>query len=297
MDRFRALEVFIEVAESGGLAAAARRLSLSAPSVTRVLNELEEDLGVLLLHRTTRAVTLSEPGRAFLETARRIVHDYQEARDAARGARRAPKGVLRLTSSVLFGRHYVTPIVLDYLGRYPDVVVDAVYLDRVVNLVEEGFDVAVRIGPLPDSSMMATRVGEVRRVVCGCPSYFRSEGVPQTPNDLAGHRIIAARAVTQGDVWRFADNQSVHVTPRVSFSSAPDAIAAARTGWGLTRVLSYQIGPELDNGGLQTVLSAFEPAPAPIHIIHPEGRLASAKVRAFVDLARERLRGHAHLNQ
>ena len=296
MDRMRTLEVFVEVADCGSMAGAARKLSLSPPSVTRLLNELEENLGVLLFHRTTRAVTLSEPGRTFLEDARRILQEYQDATDSVRGAHRAPKGVLRLTASTLFGQHYISPLVLDYLDQFGDVRVDAVYLDRVVNLVEEGFDVAVRIGPLADSSLMATKVGQVRRVVCGSRSYLEREGVPQTPADLARHSIISVSPITPSDDWRFGGKETAKVSPRLYYSSVMPAIGAAKAGWGLTRVLSYQIGPDLGAGDLQTVLAEFEPEPLPIHLVHPEGRIASAKVRAFVDLARDRLRASAYLN-
>ena len=296
MDRMRALEVFIEVADCGSLAGAARKLSISPPSVTRLLNDLEQDLGVLLFHRTTRAVTLSEPGRTFLADARKILQGYQEATDSARGAHRAPKGVLRLTASTLFGQHYISTLLLEYLDRFPDVHVDAVYLDRVVNVVEEGFDVAVRIGPLADSSLMATKVGEVRRVICGSAAYLEREGTPRTPGDLTRHNMITVRAISPSDDWRFAGGETVKVSPRLYYSSVMPAIGAARAGWGLTRVLSYQIGPDLGAGDLETVLNEFEPEPLPIHIVHAEGRIASAKVRAFVDLARDRLRANAYLN-
>lgn len=296
MDRFRALEVFVAVAEAGSLAGAARSLSISPPSVTRIVGELESALGALLFHRTTRLVSLTEVGQAYLEDARRILSDFETANDAARGAHRAPTGALRVTAPTLFGQYYVSPVLTEYLDRYPEVRVEAVYLDRIVNLIEEGLDVAIRIGPLPDSSMMAVRVGSVRRVVCGCPSYFHRYGLPQTPDELAAHKIIAAGPVTPANDWRFGDGSSVRVEPRLSCTSVPAAIAAARTGWGLTRVLSYQIGPDLGSGGLQTILSDYEPEPLPIHIVHGEGRSSSAKVRAFVDMAAAQLRAVPYLS-
>ncbi len=293
----RALEVFAAVAEQGSLAGAARALLLSPPTVTRIVGELEDDLGVLLFHRTTRAVTLTEPGRCFLESARRLIHDYQDARDAVRGAQLEPKGLLRITASVLFGQHYVSPIVLDFLERYPQMSVDAVFVDRVVNLVEEGFDLAVRIGPLPDSNLIAIRVGEVRRVVCGCASYFERFGLPQEPGDLTKHQVIVARSSTRTDRWRFGRGISVRIQPRLSFSSVPAAIAAATSGWGLTRVLSYQVGPELGESRLKTVLSEYEPEPLPIHLVHAEGREASAKVRMFAEMTAAALRANPHLQR
>ncbi|MFT4704496.1 MAG: DNA-binding transcriptional LysR family regulator, partial [Bradymonadia bacterium] len=199
------------------------------------------------------------------------------------------------TASVLFGEHYVSPILLEYLNAYPEVTVEAVFLDRVVNVVEEGFDIAVRIGSLPDSSLIASRVGEVRKVVCGSHSYLEERGCPQTPSDLADHDVIAIRPLGPPSKWRFGQQTSVTVNPRLTFSSVPPAIAAATSGWGLTRVLSYQIGPELGASRLTTVLNEFEPTPLPIHLMHAEGRGASAKVRAFVELAAKRLRNHTHL--
>ncbi len=296
MDRMRALEVFVEVVEAGGLAAAARNLSLSAPSVTRVLNDLEAHLGVVLIRRSTRAITLTEAGTSFLADAQRIVSEYAEACDVVRGAHRVPKGVLRVTAPTLFGQHYITDLILEYLATYPDVSVETVYLDRVVNLVDEGFDIAIRIGKLPSSNLYAVRVGEVRRVVCGTPDYFREFGLPKVPSDLRTHEIVAARPVGPTDEWRFRGGAAVRIQPRLAFSSIAAAIGAVKSGFGLTRALSYQIGPELGEGSLQTVLSDYEPEPLPIHIVHTDGQATSAKVRAFVDLAAERLRKNAIIN-
>ncbi|MAZ01652.1 MAG: LysR family transcriptional regulator [Sneathiella sp.] len=296
MDQLRAMEIFIAIADSGGFSGAARSLGLSAPSVTRILGELEEELGVLLFHRTTRAVSLTDPGRTFLEDARRITGEYHDAKDAIRGTHREPKGRLRITAPVLFGQHYILPLLTDFLDQYPDTSVEATFLDRIANIVEEGFDIAIRIGPLADSSLIAVRVGSVRRVVCACPSYFEQYGVPQAPSDLARHRIITSSPISDTDGWRFLDNIIVKVKPRFQVNSNSAAIAAAKSGWGLTQVLSYQIGPELGSGGLQTALSEFEPEPLPIHIVHPEGRTASAKVRAFVELARKSIRRNPYLN-
>ncbi len=295
MDRMRALEVFLEVADSGSLAAAARNMAISAPSVTRILGEFEEELGVLLFHRTTRALTLTDDGQNFLSNARQIVDAYNDASDALRGSHRSPTGKLRLTASTLFGQHYILPLLMKFMDQHPDIKVDAIFLDRIVNIVEEGFDLAVRIGPLVDTNLIATRIGTVRRVVCGCDSYFEKYGTPQTPADLKDHNIIQGAPVTATSYWRFKD-KSVRIKPRLNTSSISAAIAAAKSGWGLTRVLSYQIGPELGDGGLKTVLTDYEPDPLPIHIIHPEGHSASAKVRAFVDLARDTIRKNKHLN-
>lgn len=296
MDRMRALETFVAVADAGGFAAAARELGMSAPSVTRLISDLEAEAGSALLHRTTRQVALTEAGATFLEDARRIVSGYASAIDTARGAHAAPKGRLRVTAPTLFGCFFVTPLLRAYLDQYPDATVEAVYLDRVVNMVEEGFDVAVRIGDLPDSSLMATRVGAVRRVVCGSPEYFRAHGAPQTPNDLESKKIVAARAVTPTNQWRFKDGQTANVRPRLALSSVSAAIEAAKAGWGLTRVLSYQISSELDGGLLRTALAEFEPDSLPVHILHADGARPPAKVCAFLTLARTAFRANPHLN-
>jgi len=296
MGQLRAIKTFIAVADAGSLSAAARVLSISPPSVTRIIRDLEALLGVTLFHRTTRVVAMTEVGRTYLEDVRKIVEDIHEADDAARGAYRAPVGLLRLTASVIFGQHYISPIVMSYLDLYPEVAVEAVYLDRVVHILEEGFDIAVRIGPLPDSNLKAVRIGEVRRVICGNSSYFEKNGLPQVPADLANHSIVTARTATPATEWNFADGSKLQIKSRLSFSSVPAAIEVAKSGWGLTRVLSYQVGPELGSGELTTVLRDFEPEPLPIHLLHSEGRQSSAKVRAFIDLAAERLRADQHLS-
>ncbi len=297
MDHLKHLGVFIAIADTGSLVGAARALNLSPPTVTRILSDLEAGLGVPLFHRTTRAVVLTDTGQSFLDDARRIVADYDNAIDNARGARIAPTGTLRVTASMLFGQHYVLPIIQKYLDLYPDVTVEATFVDRVVNIVDEGFDIAVRIGQLNDSSLLASRVGSVRHVVCGCPEYFAWNGLPSKPEDLKKHDIISAGVLSPTNDWMFAGGEVVRVTPRLRVNSIASAIAAARTSWGITRVLSYQIGEELDGGGLKTVLEEYEPEALPIHIIHPEGRAASAKIRTFMSMATEILRANPYLNR
>ncbi|WP_299613582.1 LysR family transcriptional regulator [uncultured Tateyamaria sp.] len=298
MDRLQSLEVFIAVAEAESFAGGARAMGLSAPSATRGVNALEERLGARLFTRTTRRVRLTEVGQTYLEDARHILAQLQAADDAAVGAATNPVGQLRITCSNEFGRIYVTPILTDFLNMYPNVTSDVLMVDRVVNMIEEGFDVAVRIGSLPSSGLSAVRVGQVRRIICASPDYLTRMGVPQTPDDLAAHQIVSAGPVSPVADWRFGPDQQqiVRVKPRLRLSSVAAAIAVAKQGWGLTRVLSYQVGPDLMDGTLHTVLKGFEPAPLPIHLVHAEGRRAPAKVRAFIDLARERLRAMPVLN-
>lgn len=296
MDRLQAMQVFIMVAETGGFAETARKLHMSPPAVTRAIAGLEAVIGTRLFTRTTRLVKLTEAGSRYYEDCCRIIADIGEAEASAGGSHATPTGTLTITASVLFGQIYVLPILTEYLDLYPDVVGRALFLDRVTNIVDEGIDVAVRIGHLPDSSHFAIRVGSVRRVICGAPEYFKKFGRPKTPADLKNHRIIAPTSAWASLEWRFGQAQKmvVHVQPRLFCSTNEGAISAATEGWGLTRLLSYQVGKAVQDGRLEIVLSEFEEDPFPIHIVHPEGRRASAKVRTFVDLAVERLRG-SHL--
>lgn len=293
MDRLESMGVFVAVAEAASFTGAARRLGMSPPAVTRAVAALEERLGVRLLTRTTRVVRVTEAGARYLEDCRRILAEVAEADESAAGLNAEPRGQLHVTAPALFGRIFVLPAVAAYLERYPQVSVNALFLDRVVNLVEEGLDVAIRIGELPDSSLQAIRVGQVRRVVCAAPGYLARHGVPMEPQQLARHAVVLSRGITPGLDWKFFGDGGVvpvRVSPRLSVSSNDSAVAAAVSGVGLTRLLSYQVAPQLAAGELQIVLAGFEPPPLPIHVVHREGRHASAKVRAFVDLVVERLR-------
>ena len=298
MDRYHAMRVFVRIAETGGFAEAARQLHMSPPAVTRAVAALEDTIGARLLTRTTRAVKLTEAGARYLEDCRSILAAIEEAEAAAAGSYATPTGMLTVTSSVLFGQLYVMPILIEFLDAHPQVTGRMLFLDRVVSLVDEGVDVAIRIGHLPDSSYSAVRVGAVRRVICGSPEYLETRGVPRQPCELAQHRIIAATSAWTSLEWRFGENSevAVNVKPALFSNSNEAAIGAARSGWGLTRALSYQVGPDLLAGRLQIVLEDYEQPPLPVHIVHPEGRNASAKVRAFIDFARERLRANRVIN-
>jgi DNA-binding transcriptional LysR family regulator len=294
MDRLQAMTAFVAVVDSGGFASAARKLNLSPPVVTRAVAELEERLGLRLLTRTTRVVRVTDAGARFADDCRRILADIDEAETAATGTHATPRGTLTLTAPVLFGQVYVTPILVSYLEQFPEVDAQCLFLDRVVNVVEEGIDVAVRIGELPDSSLQAVRVGRVRRVLVASPAYLQARGVPQRPDDLAGHTIVSAAGVNPVSEWRFNDAGTTHVQrlqPRMRTTTNDSAVAAALAGLGIARLLSYQVAAQVRSGALQVVLQAFETAPLPVHVVHHEGRRATQKVRAFVDLAVERLRG------
>lgn len=297
MDLLKAFEVFIAVAEAESFAGASRALFISPPSVTRIIRELEENLGAVLFHRTTRIVSLTDIGKVYHEDVKRILHDIEVANDAARGAHRAPKGHLRVTASTLFGQIYITPIVTEYLNIYKDVTVEGMYLDRVVNLVDEGLDIAIRIGNLPDSSLIAKRVGSVRPVVCATPVYLEKHGLPKKPKDLlSGHHLISLKLPNSRPEWRFKD-ENIKFKPQLELTSVPAAIAASLSGWGIVRALSYQVGPELEKGTLKTILDDYAPPALPIHILYGEGRRASAKVRSFVDFAAEKLGNNPVLNK
>jgi DNA-binding transcriptional LysR family regulator len=299
MDRLQAMTTFVAVVDSGGFASAARKLNQSPPVVTRAVAELEERLGLRLLTRTTRVVRVTDAGARFAEDCRRILADIEEAETAATGTHAAPRGTLTITAPVLFGQLHVTPVLVSYLQQYPEVDAQCLFLDRVVNVVEEGIDVAVRIGELPDSSLQAIRVGRVRRVLVAAPAYLARHGTPQRPEDLAGHITVLASGVSPVSEWRFNDAgtplmQRLH--PRLRTTTNDSAIAATLAGLGIARLLSYQVAAQVRSGALQIVLQAFETAPLPVHVVHHEGRRATQKVRAFVDLAVERLQGDAGLN-
>lgn len=299
MDRLHLINVFVSVVDANGFAGAARKLNISPPAVTRAISELEAHLGVRLLTRTTRVVRVTEAGARYVEDCRRILAELAEADESVSGLHASPRGRLTLTAPALFGALFVTPIVTEYLQRYPEVTASCWFLDRVVNMVDEGVDIGVRIGELPDSSLQAIRVGRVRRVICAAPSYLKRHGAPQTPDDLTAHTIVSASGVTPTPEWRLVKNGApklVKLQPRMTTTTNDSAVAAAVAGFGLTRLMSYQVAEHVQAGRLQIVLSEFETAPLPVHLVHREGRHASQKARAFLDLAIERLRASKALD-
>jgi DNA-binding transcriptional LysR family regulator len=293
MDRTDAAAVFVEVAERGSFAEAARRFRRSPAAVTRAIAELEARLGVRLLNRTTRAVSVTEAGQRFLAGAKRVLADLDEIERAAAGEGRAPRGELRVTAPILFGRLHVLPIVLEFLGRFPDVSVALTLLDRPIDLVEEGLDVALRIGVLAESSAIASRVGALHRIVVASPDYLARQGTPRAPAEIGAHAVIAFAGMFGTERWVFqdgGDEASVAIEPRLVVTTAEAAVDAARAGFGLTRVLSYQAADDIDRGSLRRVLTAYEGDELPIHLLHPGGRHPPPKLRAFLDFAMPRLR-------
>ncbi|WP_437276658.1 LysR family transcriptional regulator [Sorangium sp. So ce375] len=299
MDRLESMRVFVAVAEGEGFAPAARRLSMSPPAVTRAISALEERIGTRLLHRTTRVVRLTEAGARYLADCKRILGEIEEAEASAAGSHAELRGQLGVTAPVLFGRMFVAPALFDFLALHRRVSAWTLLVDRIVDMVDEGLDVAVRIAHLPDSSLSAIRVGSVRWVVCASAEYLAARGEPRAPADLARHDTIAFSSTGSPVEWSFGPGSRVErVSPssQLLANTADVAIAAAVAGRGLARVLSYQIGPELRAGRLSIVLAAHEPPPVPIHVVHPEGRRAAARVRAFVDFLVDRLRSEAWLS-
>lgn len=292
MDRLHELEVFVAVADAGGLARAGARLRISPPAVTRAVASLEQRLGARLFNRTTRSLSLTEAGVRFLASTRRLLAEFGAAERDALGESAAPSGELNVTASVSFGRMTLAPIVRKFLTQQPQVSASLLLLDRIVNLVEEGIDVAVRIGQLPDSNLVSRRVGEVRRVLVASPRYLAKRGRPATPAQLKGHRLIAFTGLMPNREWRFGEGRSavhVAVAPRLEINDASAAIAAAEAGEGITIALSYMVAPALARGRLETLLDAFMPQAVPVQLLYPHSQLVAPKLRAFVDFAAPRL--------
>ena len=290
MDRIDAMTAFVAVADLHGFAPAARKLGLSASGVTRLIAGLEERLGARLLQRTTRSVALTDVGARYLERARRILADIEEAEVSAQAERTLPSGRLVVAAPVGFGRLHVTPLMSAYLRLYPEVSGELRLSDRVVNLVEDGVDAAIRIGHLADSSLVARHLGTMSRVVVASPGYLAARGEPNVPQDIAGHDTIQFGGVTAAAEWPFVEaGQAVRIAhaPRFTTNVADAAIWHAEQDGGLTCVLAYQAADAIAGGRLRVVLASFQPPPVPIHIVYPTSRLLSAKVRTLIDLAVE----------
>lgn len=295
MDRIDAMRVFIAALDEGSLAGAGRRLRRSPPAISRAISLLEEHVGTQLLHRTTRTLRLSEAGARYATACRRILTDLEEADMLAAGESAAPRGLLTLTGPLFSGRQVLRPVLDDYLDRHPMVKARLLLLDRHISLVEEGIDIALRIAHLPDSSLIAIRVGEVRRVVCAAPAYLKGKAKIAGPEDVARHPCIAMTVFGQ-DHWTFPPApettipQQIRIAPRLVVNTVEAAVASAVEGRGLTRLFSYQVADEVRDKRLQIVLRDSDAAALPVHLIMPEGRLSVPKVRAFVDFAVPRLK-------
>jgi DNA-binding transcriptional LysR family regulator len=290
MDRLEELAVLVAIADHRSLAAAARRLRRSAPAITRALTALERRVGARLVERTTRKLSLTEAGRVLAERSRALLNEY----DASIGvvANEPVRGLLRVTAPLQFGRRHVAPLVTRFLDAYPEIQVELVLNDRNLDLIEEGLDLAVRIGPLADSSLLARRVGEVRRVLVASPDYLTKRGTPSKPAELSGHDTIFGTMRGGSLEWRFGSPKRsivVRLSPRLLVNEVEAQLIAARAGRGIARVLSYQVAEELAAGKLIRLLQQFEPPPVPVQLVARGGSHMAPKVRAFLDYSAEAL--------
>jgi len=293
MDRLESMSILVVAVEVGSLSAASRRLGMPLATVSRKVSELEGHLGTRLLNRSSRRLTLTDAGRSFVVACKRILDDVKEAERAAAGEYTAPTGELTISAPIVFGRLHVLPVVSEFLRDYPDIDIRMVLSDQVVNLFEEHVDLAVRIGELPDSSLVATRLGTMRRVVCASPAYFSAHGKPKSPGELSAHDCVTFEGLTAPTAWTFTIGRSTTSVPihsRLLVNTAEAAIDAAIAGVGITRVLSYQVASAIRAGKLTVALQEFEPAPWPISLVYGGGRLLPLKVRAFLDFTAPRLK-------
>ena len=293
MDRLDAMSVLVTAAEAGSLSAASRRLGTPLATVSRKVSELETHLGTRLLNRSSRRLTLTEAGRSYIEACKRILDDVREAERAASGEYSTPRGELILTAPIVFGRLHVLPVVSEFLKAYPEIDIRMVLADRVANLFEDQVDLAVRIGDLPDSSLIASRVGAIRRVTCASPAYFAAHGGLRAPADLSTHDCVTFDGLMSPQAWTFMAGRTeltVSIHSRLVVTTAEAAIDAAIAGIGITRVLSYQIADCLRAGTLESALEAFEPPAWPVHLVHGSGPFLPQKLRAFRDFSAPRFK-------
>jgi DNA-binding transcriptional LysR family regulator len=293
MDRLEAMSILVTAVEEGSLSAAGRKLRIPLPTVSRNVSELEAHLNTSLLVRTRKGLQLTDAGRAFLAAAKAILENVTEAERAASGEYTAPTGDLVVTAPIVFGRHHLLPIVTEFLRAYPNVRLNLVQSDRVMHLIDDHVDIALRIGPLPDSGLTATRLGEVRQVLCASPAYLKERGRPRTPKDIARHICISNEGHGGRSAWRFRTGKAdvtVPIHTRLSVNTSEAAIDAAISGSGLARVLSYQIAAPVRRGELDVVLKDYEPPPWPVHLVYNGQVRLPLKLRAFIDFTAPRLR-------
>ena len=292
MDKLRAMATFVRIVDGGSLTAAAGALDVSGPSVVRLLAALERELDVRLLNRTTRRIALTDEGRDYYERCKRILAEVEEAEAAAGNRRGAPRGELRVTAPVLFGRLHVAPLAAEFVRRHDGVSIDLLLVDRFVNLLDEGVDAGVRIADLPDSSLVAVPVGELRRVVCASPQYLARAGTPRTPQDLRTHACVRFAGLGASHEWVFRDGGRkvvVPVTGPLSGNQADPLVEACADGLGVGMFLSYQVADHVAAGRLRLVLADYWPPPVPVSVVYPHAKLLPARTRLFVDWLRERL--------
>lgn len=293
MDRFDAMAMLVAAVDAGSLSKASQRLGLPLATVSRKVADLERHLRATLLIRSAKGLTLTDAGRSYVEAAKAILDQLGEAERAAAGEYVEPRGDLIVTAPTMFGRLHVLPTVTGFLDAYPDVAVDLKLTDRVAHFLDDQIDVALRIGQLPDSSLLATRLGEVRHVVCASPGYLATHGAPASPDELTRHRVVSFESVSSGGSWPFLQDGQARTgafRARLGVTTIDAALDAGRAGAGLVRALSYQVNEDVRAGRLRVVLEAFEAPPRPVHLVYaPQGRLP-LKLRAFIDFVVPRLR-------
>jgi DNA-binding transcriptional LysR family regulator len=293
MDRLAAMSVFVAVVEAGSFSGAGRKLKMPVPTVSRKVAELEAQVAARLLLRSTRKLALTEAGQEYLAACRRILAEVAAAEQSAAGEYRAPRGELAITAPVVLGRLHVLPLIVAFMQLYPEVNVQLNLADRPLHLLDEHLDLAVRVGELPDSAMVATRIGTLRRVVCASPAYLSRRDPPREPQDVAAHELVAFASLSGAEAWRFGVGpkvQTIPIRPRLVVNTAEAAVDAAIAGAGLTRVLSYQAAAAVSAGKLALILEAFEPAPLPVHLVFNRQQVLPLKLRAFLDFATSRLK-------
>jgi DNA-binding transcriptional LysR family regulator len=285
------MSMLLAVVDNGSFSAASRALRMPVATLTRKVSELEKLIGARLLIRTTRKLTLTDAGIGYVESARRIVEEVEEAEQEAAGEFTTPKGALVISASITFGRVHVLPVVADFLADFPEINIRLLLSDRNVDLVDDRVDLAVRIGELPSSEMIATRIGSMRTIVCGSPGLLERHGMPSRPEDLLRFPCVTFEGPAPSPGWRFgAGGSELAVKPRLSVSTVDAAVEAAVAGVGLTRLMYYQVVGAVTKNSLRIVLDAFEPRPAPVHLIHPARGQMPLKTRRFLDFAAPRLR-------
>ena len=298
MDRLREMEALVAVVDCGSFTGASDKLALSTAAVSRAVVSLEERVGARLLVRSTRTLRVTDAGQAYVDACRKVLDAIKDAEADIAADHRNPVGTLTISAPVLFGRRFVAPLVNAFALRYPEISINAVYVDRTTRLLEEGVDIAIRIGHLGDSSIFAIPLGSVRRRTYASPGYLAARGEPMHPRELVEHDCVSCTGVSLPLEWVFDDNGSrmpVRLRPRMIVDLVPAAVLAAVDGVGITQLLSYQVAPEVDEGTVRPILTAFEPAPTPVNLLHVERRGASGKVRAFVEFVTDTLRANAQL--
>jgi DNA-binding transcriptional LysR family regulator len=299
VDRLDEINAFVSVSDARSFTQAARRLAVSSAQVSKLVGRLENRLGARLLNRTTRDVSLTDTGRAYLERARQLLEEFASLESSVR-EQSGPRGLLRISAPVSFGSAQLVPALLDFAAAYPDVLLDVSSTDRMVNLVEDGFDVAVRIGQLSDSSLVARKLAAVRLVTCAAPAYLARAGAPETVEDLGLHEAVIDTNVVDPTLWRFgrgSERQEVRLQGRLRFSGAAACVAAAAAGFGLTRVPAFAAAEDLRAGRLKALLCRFEPETIHVHAVYPHARHLAPKVRAFVDFLAQRYAGEPEWHQ